>query len=377
MEIYLDNAATSHPKPACTLRAVQDAMTRFNANPGRAGHARSLAAGRLVLEARETLARALGARDPFCVVHAFNCTDALNLAIKGCLKRGDHVVSTMLEHNSVLRVLMEKQKRGEIAVTLVRPRGYFVDARDVQRALRPNTRLIAVTHASNVTGAVQPVEEICQLARRKGILSLVDGAQRLGGAPVDVSAMGCSLYAFPGHKSLLGPTGTGGLYIEPGLALDTVREGGTGSSSDSMLQPKDPPERYEAGTLNTPAIAGLHAGIAAVRAAGVQEIAARELALTRYLYQLLAVQPHVELYAGKPDERFAGILAFNVKGRHSNEVADSLDQAGVCVRGGLHCAPLAHKKLGTLERGAVRVSVGMFNTRRQMEKLAYLIKKII
>ena len=163
MEIYLDNAATSHPKPACTLRAVQDAMTRFNANPGRAGHARSLAAGRLVLEARETLARALGARDPFCVVHAFNCTDALNLAIKGCLKRGDHVVSTMLEHNSVLRVLMEKQKRGEIAVTLVRPRGYFVDARDVQRALRPNTRLIAVTHASNVTGAVQPVEEICQL----------------------------------------------------------------------------------------------------------------------------------------------------------------------------------------------------------------------
>ena len=152
MEIYLDNAATSHPKPACTLRAVQDAMTRFNANPGRAGHARSLAAGRLVLEARETLARALGARDPFCVVHAFNCTDALNLAIKGCLKRGDHVVSTMLEHNSVLRVLMEKQKRGEIAVTLVRPRGYFVDARDVQRALRPNTRLIAVTHASNVTG---------------------------------------------------------------------------------------------------------------------------------------------------------------------------------------------------------------------------------
>ena len=278
MEIYLDNAATSHPKPACTLRAVQDAMTRFNANPGRAGHARSLAAGRLVLEARETLARALGARDPFCVVHAFNCTDALNLAIKGCLKRGDHVVSTMLEHNSVLRVLMEKQKRGEIAVTLVRPRGYFVDARDVQRALRPNTRLIAVTHASNVTGAVQPVEEICQLARRKGILSLVDGAQRLGGAPVDVKAMGCSLYAFPGHKSLLGPTGTGGLYIEPGLALDTVREGGTGSSSDSMLQPKDPPERYEAGTLNLAGIAGLRAGLQRTSQRGAEDGIALEAA---------------------------------------------------------------------------------------------------
>ena len=241
MEIYLDNAATSHPKPECTLEAVRDAMTRLNANPGRAGHARSLAAGRLVLEARETLALVLGAADPFGIVHAFNCTDALNLAIKGCLKAGSHVVSTMLEHNSVLRVLMEKKRRGEIEVTLVRPRGYFVDARDVQNAIRPNTRLIVVTHAPNVTGAVQPVEEICQLARRKGILSLVDGAQRLGGAPVDVRAMGCSLYAFPGHKSLLGPTGTGGLYIEPGLVLDTVREGGTGSSSDSMLQPDGPP----------------------------------------------------------------------------------------------------------------------------------------
>lgn len=375
MEIYLDNAATSHPKPACTLRAVQDAMTRFNANPGRAGHTRSLAAGRLVLEARETLARALGARDPFCVVHAFNCTDALNLAIKGCLKRGDHVVSTMLEHNSVLRVLMEKQKRGEIAVTLVRPRGYFVDARDVQRALRPNTRLIAVTHASNVTGAVQPVEEICQLARRKGVLSLVDGAQRLGGAPVDVKAMGCSLYAFPGHKSLLGPTGTGGLYIEPGLALDTVREGGTGSSSDSMLQPKDPPERYEAGTLNLAGIAGLKAG-----ARYVQErllaIHARERELADQLYRGARALPGAVVYAPAEPAARAGIVSLNLGDLSSSELADALDRAGICARGGLHCAPGAHEALGTLRRGAVRLSVGHATTPEEIEQTLRVLREI-
>jgi len=203
MEIYLDNAATSHPKPVCVTEAVQNALTRLNANPGRAGHARSLAAGRAVLQAREALSRVLDAEDPFSVAFTFNCTDALNLAIKGCVRRGDHVVSTMLEHNSVLRVLNEMQRRAEADVTLVRPRGYFVDPRDIRSALRRNTRLIVITHASNVTGAVQPVAEVCRLAKTAGVLVLIDGAQRLGAAPVSVRALGCDMYAFPGINRCL------------------------------------------------------------------------------------------------------------------------------------------------------------------------------
>ena len=357
MEIYLDNAATSHPKPECVTRAVEEALTTFNANPGRAGHDRALAAGRIVLGAREALANVLDADDAFSVVHTFNCTDALNLAIKGCLKTGDHVVSTMLEHNSILRVLMEKKQRGEIDVTLVRPRGWFIDPKDIRSALRRNTRLIAVTHASNVTGAVQPVREICSLAHEKGILSLVDGAQYLGTSPVSVQSLKCSLYAFPGHKSLLGPAGTGGLYIAPGISLATLREGGTGSASDSMLQPPDAPERYEAGTVNLPGIAGLRAG-AEYAAKNLSLIRAREGILSDMLYSGAKNIPGITLYSPPEAVSRSGIVTLNLGDMSSSELADALNRAGILTRGGLHCAPGAHEVLGTLQRGSVRLSVG-------------------
>ena len=377
MDIYLDNAATSHPKPDAVLEAVRAALTEFNANPGRSGHPRALAAGRAVLEARETLADVLGAEDPFSVVFQFNCTDALNLAIKGVVKPGAHVIATLLEHNSVLRVLDRLQRRGLAAVTLVPPRpDGFVDPDDIRRELRRNTGLIVMTQASNVTGAIQPVAAVGRLAREHGIRFLVDGAQGAGLLPTDVQALGCDLYAFPGHKALLGPQGTGGLYIASDLELDTLREGGTGSSSDSMEQPRERPERYEAGTLNLPGIAGLTAGTRWA-AAHQQEALACERGLSQQLWEGLRGMAGVELYSPPHAEDRAGIVSFNAGDLSSSRLADALAREGICVRGGLHCAPGAHQFLGTLRRGAVRASFGGMNTGDDVEALLRAVKRII
>ena len=376
-DVYLDNAATSHPKPECVLKAAYAAMTDFNANPGRSGHRRALEAARAVLAAREAVAAVLGAADPLCVAFAFNCTDALNLAIKGVLRAGDHVISTLLEHNSVLRVLSEMMQREEIELTLLSPRpDGFIDPEDVRRALRKNTRLIALTHASNVTGAIQPVAAVGQVAREAGVTFLVDGAQALGAMPVDVNALACQLYAFPGHKSLLGPQGTGGLYIAPGLELAPLREGGTGSSSESMLQPTERPERYESGTLNLPGIAGLGAGAEYVRK-GLSQIFMREREVTTALYEGLREIAGVDVYAPDEEAARAGIVSFNAGDLTSAQAADYLDREGIAVRGGLHCAPGAHRFLGILERGAVRASVGHATSFEDVEALLRAVKKML
>lgn len=376
MQIYFDNAATSHPKPEGVIRAVQRALTEFNANPGRSGHRAALAAGRVVLETRERLAALLGAEDAMSVVHCFNCTDALNLAIKGSLRRGDHVVATQLEHNSVLRPLCALAARGRIALTLVPPRpDGFIDPDDIRDALTGGTALIVCTHASNVTGAIQPVAAIGQLARARGIRYLIDGAQALGAMPVDVKALGCDLYAFPGHKSLLGPQGTGGLYIAPGIVLNPLREGGTGTGSDSMLQPPETPERYESGTVNLPGIAGLGEGCARVSQT-LSQIMIRERELTQALYEGLAELPGVTLYSPAQESARAGIVCFNVGDLPSSQVADALSRRDIAVRGGLHCAPGAHRFLGTLERGAVRASVGHANTFEEAERFLGAVREM-
>ena len=264
MEIYLDNAATSHPKPPEVISAVCEALTDLNGNPGRSGHKWALAGARRMNECRETLAGFIGCGQVGRLSFCFNCTDALNLAIKGVLRRGDHVVSTLLEHNSVLRVLEELRRAGQIEVTLLEPRGHFVEPEQFERALKRNTRLAVVTQASNVTGALQPAAAICRAMKRQGVLSLVDGAQAIGHLPVDVRDLKCDLYAFPGHKGLLGPQGTGGLYAV--CPLRPLREGGTGSTSDQMTQPVDVPDRYESGTMNLPGLSGLWAGVRLVQA---------------------------------------------------------------------------------------------------------------
>ena len=376
MSIYLDNAATSAPKPEAVVRAVTQALTEYNANPGRSGHPAALRAARVVLDTRQALAKLLGAKDAMSVIHCFNCTDALNLAIKGTLRQGDHVIATALEHNSVLRPLCALSARGRIELTLVPPRpDGFVDPDDIARALRPNTALVVCTQASNVTGAIQPAAAICRVARAHGAKALVDGAQALGAMPVDVEALACDLYAFPGHKSLLGPQGTGGLYIRPGLRLHPLREGGTGSASDSTLQPEELPERYESGTLNLPGIAGLGAGVGYV-AGRLSQIMMHERELTGALLEGLSAIPGAVIYSPREEAARAGIVSFNLGDFSSSRLADALAERGFAVRGGLHCAPLAHRFLGTLRRGAVRASVGHANTFEEVEAFVAALKGI-
>lgn len=377
MQIYFDNAATSSPKPQAVQLAMLDALREFNANPGRSGHAAALRAARCVYEARQALMRLLGAAEEDCICFQFNCTDALNLAIKGSLRRGSHVISTMLEHNSVLRPLSGMSSRGDIALTLISPRqDGFVHPEDIRRQIRKNTRLIAVTHASNVTGAIQPVAAIGRMAREEGIPFLIDGAQALGGMPVDVKRLGCDLYAFPGHKALLGPQGTGGLYLRGGMKLRPLREGGTGTDSDSMLQPDVSPECYEAGTLNLPGIAGLKAGVEQVQA-NLSSIMMHERELCTALYEGIRAMPEALLYSPRDEAARAGIVSFNLGDLSSSELADALSRRGIAVRGGLHCAPGAHRLLGTLRRGAVRASVGHANSHAEVETLLRALHDIL
>lgn len=376
MEVYLDNAATSHPKPDSVVKAVAEALTSGNANPGRSGHRRALNAARTLLSCREALCPHLGCADPFDVIFSFNCTDALNLAIKGSLYRGDHVVSSWLEHNSVLRVLEGLRLRGQIDLTLLAPESDGrVSPRAIERALKPTTRLVALTQASNVTGVLQRVDEVGVLCRRYGLLFLVDGAQGFGLSPVNVVRSGISLYAFPGHKGMLGPQGTGGLYIQPGLTLETLREGGTGSNSESLRQGDDRPERYESGTNNLHGIAGLLAGARYVTQNAAQ-IQSRERERTAQLLEGLRRLREVTLY-DYPSSPRVGVVSFNVSDYTSGTVADALDRAGFMVRGGLHCAPGVHRLLGTLSRGAVRVSVGHETTSQEIDGFLSAVYAII
>lgn len=377
MEIYLDNAATSHPKPPEVLRAVHEALTELNGNPGRSGHARALRAAQTVMNTREAVASLINAPQPENIVFCFNCTDALNLAIKGSLKVGDHVVASSLEHNSVLRVLEALRVRGLIETTLIDP---SPDGRVLPEsfisALRPRTALCILTHVSNVTGVIQPAALIGTIMKSRGIRFLIDGAQAVGHIPVDVQALQCDLYAFPGHKGLLGPQGTGGLYVASGLPLKPYREGGTGSSSDSLIQPSERPDCFESGTLNLAGLSGLLAG---VQFAGSHrsEFFYREHQLANMLCEGLSSMPGVTLYTPGNSASCVGTVSFNVSDFSSADTADRLAEAGFAVRGGLHCAPYAHRWLGTLRRGAVRASLGWQNTESDILSLLRTVRSML
>lgn len=375
--IYLDNAATSWPKPEAVYRAVDRYQREIGAAAGRGAYAESLAAAELVADARRRAARLLGAEDASRVIFTASGTDGLNLALHGLLRPGDHVVATALEHNSVLRPLEHLAEDQGVEVTLVacRPSGR-IDPDDVQRALRANTALVALTHASNVTGMVQPVAEVGRLVRAHGALLLVDAAQTLGHFAFTVDDLQVDLLAAPGHKGLLGPLGTGILYMRPGIEqrLRPTRQGGTGSQSELLRQPEALPDRYEPGNHNLPGLAGLGAALQWIEERGLAPLAHHEAALRRELTQSLAQVAGVSLYPGHDDAAAGegpdavGVLSLNLAGYDAHELAALLDGAhGIQARAGLHCAPLAHRALGTFASGGtLRLSWGPFTTREEL-----------
>ena len=374
--IYLDNAATSWPKPESVYRAVDYAM-RYSGNASRSGHGLALEADRLVYQTRKMLASFFNVGDPAQVVFTKNCTEALNVALKGVVGKGDHVVTTSMEHNSVLRPLSKLQKSGvEVTVVQANDEG-FVAAEQIAEAIRDNTKLIAVIHASNVVGTIMPIADIGKVAHDHGALFLVDAAQTAGILPIDMEESYIDLLCVPGHKGLMGPAGTGVLMVGKGVEVESLIEGGTGSLSESVEQPPFMPDKLESGTLNVPGIAGLKAGLEFIMEVGLSAIRQHEQKLTKQLLDGLSELDNVVVFGPKDPNRTVGVVSAVIRGVDPAQVSALLDREyGIATRPGLHCAPLAHKSIGSFETGTVRFSVGYFNTEEEIEKTFQAMKHI-
>ena len=374
--IYLDNAATSFPKPPQVIRAMTEALEHFGANPGRGGHQLALQAGRTVEKCREAAAALLGVPSPERVIFTRSCTESLNIAISGMLRSGDEVICSHSEHNAVMRPLERFVSRGDITVKLLRPdhRG-LLSPDSLRQVVTARTRLVIICHASNVTGVIQPIRELGAVCRERGIPFLVDAAQTAGVLDVSLDGLNADMIAMPGHKGLLGPHGTGLLILRRGFDPEPLILGGTGSASESVRQPDLLPDRYESGTLNLPGIAGLLAGIELV-ARHRQDIHRHESALNNRLRQQLAAIPGLTVL-GADDVPRVGITSVVPDGGDSAALADALDATGIAVRGGLHCAPAIHSYLGTLKSGAVRFAPGPYSTEREIDDAAALTARLM
>jgi cysteine desulfurase family protein len=379
--IYLDNAATSWPKPEAVYRAVDRYQRELGAPAGRSAYAEAAEVGQAVDAARQGVAQLIGAKDARHLVFAFNGSDALNMALHGVLRPGDHVVTTVVEHNSVLRPLRDLEDRGLISVARVTCDAQgVVDAAAIRASLRPGTRLIALTHASNVTGALQPAADVAEIARQHGALVLLDAAQSLGHLPLSVADLPVDLLAAPGHKGLLGPLGTGILYVRPGVEehLASLRQGGTGSRSEEDRQPEELPDKYESGNLNAPGILGLGAAVDWLHQCGLEAVRRHERELCGRLIEGLRDIAGIQLYGPCDPSRQVGVVSLTVPNLDPQETAAALDAAcRIQVRSGLHCAPLMHRALGTLSAGGtVRLSLGPFNTSDEIDAAVVAVKEI-
>jgi cysteine desulfurase / selenocysteine lyase len=376
--IYLDNAATSFPKPESVYQTLDRFARSDLANPGRAGHKMALAAERVLDDARHLLNQLLHGEGPERFIFTLNCTDALNMAFKGVLAGGDHVITTDLEHNSVSRPLRAMELAGKITLTrLPADGGGTIDPDVVRRAITSRTRLIALTHGSNVLGTVQPIADVGRIAREREVLYLVDAAQTAGVIPIDIQAAKIDLLALPGHKSLFGPTGTGALYVGPAAIVGAWREGGTGGDSSSETQPRDYPYFLEGGTPNVLGVAGLAAGVRYVVEQGLEKIHRHEVELCEQLWRRLDEIGGYEIFGHRDHARRVGTLTFRSEALPAAEVGGILDQAfDIAVRPGLHCAPYIHRAIGTFPDGAVRVSPGAFNTTDNIGQLAAALAEI-
>jgi cysteine desulfurase/selenocysteine lyase len=378
--IYLDHAATSWPKPTEVALAMASFLERAGGNPGRSGHRLSIAAARLVYEAREAVGELLGAADPLRVIFTLNATHGINLALRGLLRPGDRVVTTSMEHNAVMRPLRELERQGvHVTVVPCAPDG-TLDPAGVATALTVPARLVVVNHASNVVGAIAPVAQIAPLAHQAGALLLVDAAQTAGLLPTDVEHMGIDLLAFAGHKGMQGPPGVGGLVLRRSLdtaALAPLVRGGTGSYSEWEEQPMDLPDRYESGTPNGVGIAGLGAGVRWLLDRGVEAVRSHETMLTSELLEGLCGIPGVTVYGPRQPERTVAVVSFTMEGRTVSEVSQLLDeQFGILSRPGLHCAPSAHKTIGTFPKGTVRFAPGVFTSPRDIRKAVAAVSRL-
>lgn len=372
--IYLDNAATSYPKPPMVVRAAAGTLTKLGGNPGRSGHPLSLCGGRVIERCREILAEAMEAPAPENVAFTSGCTEALNLAIRGSLYRGDEVICTHAEHNAVMRVLRELEERGDVTVRVVEPDSRGIVTPDgLRAAVGPKTALCVLNHASNVTGVVQPVRELTDAMRPYGVPVLVDAAQTAGVLPVSLRSLGADMIAMPGHKGLLGPHGTGVLALGRGVCPRPLIAGGTGSQSESMRQPDSLPDRYESGTPNLPGIAGLLAG-ARFAFSHRAEIEEYERTLARRMRQGLSGVRGIRLL-GSDSTPMVGVVSFVPLRQDPGELCDRLGKDGFALRSGLHCAPSIHQWLGTLETGAIRASVGIYNTEEEIDRFVEAVEK--
>ncbi len=379
--IYADHAATSFPKPPEVAEAVRG-VVESAASAGRGAYREAAAAAAILADARRQCAELLHAERPECVVFTLNGTAALNLAIKGLLRTGDHVVTTTLEHNSVLRPLASLARELDLAVTHVAPvppEGGVRPA-DVVAALRPATRLVIMNHASNVTGALQPLEAVGEAVRRHGAVFLVDAAQTAGHVALDVQALGIDLLAAPGHKGLLGPSGSGLLYVRPGLEsqLRPLLEGGTGSLSERLDPPDFLPDRLEAGTHNLVGVAGLAAGVAWVRRRSVAALRAHEVELSARFLERTCGVPRLRVYGPTAPERRVAVFSVRAAGFDPAEMSALLEsEFGILTRSGLHCAPLAHRAIGTLDAGGtIRFSFGPFHTLANVDRCADALRQL-
>ncbi len=377
--IYLDNAATTFPKPEAVYRVLDHYARHTLANPGRAGHKMALASEHTLADGRHRLNQFFNGKGPERFIYTLNCTDALNIALKGVLKPGDHVITTDMEHNSMSRPLRAMELAGIIKWTRVPSDGQgSVDPQQFAKAITTKTKLIGVTHGSNVLGTIQPIVEIGAIAKEKGVLFLVDAAQTAGVVPVDIQAAKIDLLAFPGHKGLFGPTGTGALYVAPGVYVQPWREGGTGGDSSSETQPKDYPFFLEGGTPNVLGIAGMIAGMQYVQSEGMAKIHEHEVALTERLWQRLDEIGGFKVMGHRDMTRRVGTIAFFTESLPAPEIAGILDQAfDIAIRPGLHCAPYIHKAVGSFPDGLVRVSPGPFNTAAEIDQLCDALKEIV
>ncbi|PAV28484.1 cysteine desulfurase [Virgibacillus profundi] len=376
--IYFDQAASSFPKPPEVSEAMVNFMNNIGANPGRGGHSPAREAAIIINKTREKAAELFGCSDPKKALFYSNATIALNQAIKGLTwQKGDHIIATSFEHNSIRRPLEFLKKKYGVEVSFIQwndDSDHFIDA--VRKEIRNETKLIAMTHASNVTGAILPIDQIMKIAKSNNVLTLIDASQTAGYENIHMKELGIDMLAFPGHKGLLGPQGTGMLLLEGEIDLSPLHHGGTGSFSEDPVQPDQYPEKLESGTLNTPGIAGLYAALLAYEHRKDENVP-RETMLTKKMLRELKTIPGVTCYG--PDEKVyrMPIVAFNIDGVDSQEIALVLDSHyNIAVRAGLHCSPLTHYTLKTKEQGIVRVSLGIYNTEKEIEVFLQAIKEI-